>query len=182
MPRISKVVSATRDLRTLSEALIVSGIDVAVDDTGPFTLFAPNEDAFTEIGHDALVALAANPEDLADTLLWHVVPGQYMLAELAELEVLPNALGCDLYVTVGEDDELYVEEARLIEGDIVAANGIIHIVDLVILPLESALAVLTEVAGPTEPHAAPRASARGSDSFFDHEVELEEFADEPWAV
>jgi uncharacterized surface protein with fasciclin (FAS1) repeats len=135
VPRITEVVSATEGLKTLSEALIVSGIDETLSAVGPYTLFAPTEDAFSEIGVDALVALAANREDLAHTLRTHIVAGTYLLSDLADIERLQSIAGTELFISVGEDDEAYVEEARIVRSDIDAENGIVHLVDLVILPL-----------------------------------------------
>jgi uncharacterized surface protein with fasciclin (FAS1) repeats len=132
--RIIEIVSVTGELKTLSEALIVSGIDKVLSEAGPYTLFAPSEQAFSEIGADALVALAADCEDLAYTLRSHVVNGRLMLSDLFDLERLKSIEGAELWVSRGEDGEAYVEEARIVRGDIEADNGVIHVVDLVLLP------------------------------------------------
>jgi uncharacterized surface protein with fasciclin (FAS1) repeats len=133
--KITDVVSATKGLKTLSEALIVSGLDDTLSEVGPFTLFAPTEDAFSEIGVDALVALAADSENLARTLQSHVVAGRYLLHDLADIDRLQSIAGTELFVSIGEDSEAYVEEARIVRGDVHAENGVVHLIDLVILPL-----------------------------------------------
>lgn len=134
-PNITQTVSTTPGLKTLKEALIVSGIDEALDKDGPYTLFAPSEDAFAEMGIDALVALASVRADLVHVLRSHIIPGKHMLRDLVDAQYLKNLEGSDLYLSMGEDDEIYVEEARIVRGDIVADNGIIHVIDLVVLPL-----------------------------------------------
>jgi uncharacterized surface protein with fasciclin (FAS1) repeats len=133
--KITEVVSATKRLKTLSEALIVSRIDEALSEDGPYTLFAPTEEAFSEIGVDTLVALAADREDLAHTLRSHVVAGKYLLHDLANMDRLHSIAGTELFVSIGEDCEAYVEEARIVLGDVHAENGVVHLIDLVILPL-----------------------------------------------
>jgi uncharacterized surface protein with fasciclin (FAS1) repeats len=180
--RISEIVSATRTLRTLSDAFVVSGVDMTVDSDGPYTLFAPNEDAFSELGSQALIALAADPENLASKLRFHLIPGRYTLRELGNLGTLPNCADSSLYVSIGEDGDTYVEEARIVDADIAAENGIIHIVDLVILPLESAIAALDDVDGPDERDYLPSLRTVSSNPFFDQESGTEEFAGESWAV
>jgi uncharacterized surface protein with fasciclin (FAS1) repeats len=93
------------------------------------------EDAFHEMGADALVALAADEDGLANTLLSHIVPGRYLLRDLATVSILETVAGTELFISIGEDLEAYVEEARIVRGDVLADNGVIHLVDLLILPL-----------------------------------------------
>jgi uncharacterized surface protein with fasciclin (FAS1) repeats len=133
--KISEVVSSTAGLKTLSEALTVSGIDKTLLGAGPFTFFAPTEEAFSELGVDELVALAADRDDLAATLRTHIVAGRYRMNDLVGMYDLESIDGTGLYVSVGEDHEAYVEEARIVQGDIEAENGVVHLIDLVILPL-----------------------------------------------
>lgn len=138
MARITEVVSATEGLKTLSEALIVSGLDETLAGEGPYTLFAPSDGAFSEIDTDTLVSLAAGREDLARTLLSHVVSGRRTLRDLTDLEFVQTAEGAEMWISLGEDGGVYVEEARILRGDIEAENGIIHIIDLLIPPFQGA--------------------------------------------
>jgi uncharacterized surface protein with fasciclin (FAS1) repeats len=174
MALITKVVAETDDLRTLSAALIVSGIDEQLSQTGPYTFFAPNEDAFSEMGVDALVALAANREDLANTLRCHVVAGLYRLSDLTGEDQLRSIAGTELFVSIGEDDESYVEEARIIRGDLPAENGIIHLIDLVILPLPADSAASEDVAIPGDADAPGIVRYAVATTVFDHESDAPE--------
>jgi uncharacterized surface protein with fasciclin (FAS1) repeats len=183
VPRITEVVSATEGLKTLSEALIVSGIDETLSAVGPYTLFAPTEDAFSEIGVDALVALAANREDLAHTLRTHIVAGTYLLSDLADIERLQSIAGTELFISVGEDDEAYVEEARIVRGDIDAENGIIHLIDLVILPLPGDDLMPGKSSDVTSGAVVGIDSPANVTSVFDHETNYrEDDADDSVAV
>jgi len=168
--RITEVVSTTEGLKTLSKALIISGIDETLSEGGPFTLFAPNEEAFSEMGADALVALAADCEDLVYTLRSHVVRGRYLLDDLVGLEHLENIEGTELFVSLGEDDRLYVEEARIVRGDIEADNGVVHLIDLVILPLPSDVIPVDEDAGFVSGNVVGFVANSDSDSVFDYET------------
>jgi uncharacterized surface protein with fasciclin (FAS1) repeats len=168
--RITGVVSATGGLKTLSEALVVSGIDETLSEEGPYTLFAPSENAFSEIGDDALVALAADREELAYTLRSHIVSGRYTLSDLVDLERLESIVGSELYVSLGEDDRLYVEEARIIRGDIETDNGVIHIIDLLILPLTDEVVIVDEAAGVASASSVGSIADREADFFFDYEA------------
>ncbi len=139
MAKITEVVSATEGLKTLSEALIVSGLDDVLSGDGPFTLFAPNDDAFSELDTETLVYLASDREDLAAMLLSHVVRGNRSLSELTDVEFVETSEGSEIWVSLGEDGGVYVEEARVLEQDIEAENGIIHIIDLLMLPLQGSV-------------------------------------------
>jgi uncharacterized surface protein with fasciclin (FAS1) repeats len=168
--KITEVVSATQGLKTLSEALIVSGIDETLAESGPYTLFAPNEEAFSEIGADALVALAADCEDLAYALRSHVVSGTFMLSDLANLQTLQSIEGTELFISLGEDDELYVEEARIVRGDIDADNGVIHLIDLVILPPSGEVVIVDKDAGFVSGNVVGFGAEGDSNAVYDYEA------------
>jgi len=180
--RITNVVSATEELKTLSEAMIVSGIDETLSEDGPYTFFAPTEDAFSEIGADALVALAADCEDLAYTLRCHIVRGRHMLDDLLDLGLLKSIEGTELYISLGEDDEIYVEEARITRGDIQTGNGVIHLVDLVILPFTGDIVVVDEVAGMVDGNVVGISAGTEGVSAYDYETYRDDDEDDSVAV
>ena len=72
-------------------------------------------------------------------LLSHVVGGRHSLSDLTDLEFVHTAEGAEMWISLGEDGGVYVEEARVLRGNIEAENGIIHIIDLLILPLQGAV-------------------------------------------
>ena len=94
---------------------------------GPYTLFAPTDDAFAFDG--TLEELLADPAQLESLLLYHVVPGEYPAADLVT-ELARNRRGSDLPVTV--EGETMVGDAIVVETDIIAGNGVIHVIDQVL--------------------------------------------------
>ena len=135
MAVVSEIVSTTDNLKSLAEALRVTDLNETLSSDGPFTLFAPTDAAFAELGPDRLIALVADNEELTYSLLSHVIAGKYSLSKLGNIERLTSGAESELYISVGDSGELYVEEARVVKADIEADNGIIHVIDVVILPL-----------------------------------------------
>ena len=121
----------------MGKALIVSGMEETLAESGPYTLFAPNEEAFSELGANVLAALARDPDALTHQLRCHVVTGRHTLSDLVDAEFLDTIGATDLWVSLGEDGNVYIEEARVTRADIETENGVIHIIDLLILRLAS---------------------------------------------
>ena len=134
VPRITEIVSKIEALHTLSEALACTRLHDILMEDGPYTLFAPSEEAFSELGTETLIALAADGLSLTQLLQSHIVAGRLTLRDLGGLGLLESLAGTELYVSYGPDGDSYIEEARVVRGDIEADNGVIHVVDLVILP------------------------------------------------
>jgi len=135
MAVVSEIVSTTDNLKSLAEALRVTDLNETLSSEGPFTLFAPTDAAFAELGTDRLIALVADNDEFTYALLSHVIAGKYSLSKLRNIERLISGAESELYISVGDSGELYVEEARVVKADIEADNGIIHVIDVVILPL-----------------------------------------------
>lgn len=109
-----------------------------LDDDGPFTVFAPTDEAFA-----AFEAMAAeeDPEaTLTDILLYHVVNGNYSAPEVAELDFLPTLAGERLRFNVEAGTIVVNDRAEVISMDVEASNGVIHIIDAVLIPPVNALA------------------------------------------
>ncbi len=119
------------DFSTLVTALQVTGLDAALQEAGPFTVFAPNNAAFDALPPGVLDDLIADPEALSQILLYHVAPGALLSDDLAAgpLVTLQGAA-----VTIGFNGDVTVDNATLIAPNIVADNGVIHVIDEVILP------------------------------------------------
>lgn len=98
---------------------------------GPFTVFAPTDEAFAKIPADQLNALLADKEALTKVLTYHVVPGKVMAADVKAGEVT-TVEGSTL--TISTRYGVKVDEANVIKTDIVASNGVIHVIDSVVLP------------------------------------------------
>lgn len=135
------------------DAVIAAGLaDTLASADNTYTVFVPRDRAFTNLANanpTALDFLMADPDGLlTDLLLYHVVPGEYMSADLAETETLTTAQGGELAVTMNQAGEILINGARVITADIPAKNGVIHVIDDVLIPEDI---VLPE---PPEPDAS----------------------------
>lgn len=121
-------------LTTLVAAVDAAGLTEKLATAGPYTLFAPTDDAFAGLPAGALQRLLANPEgELLDILLYHVAEGKTASGALADGLSVPTLLDDPLTVT-RVDDVVTVNGSTIITPDIEATNGVIHIVDEVLLP------------------------------------------------
>ena len=96
-------------------------------------VFAPTDEAFAALPEGTLDGLLADSEALSQVLLYHVVPGEVMASDVVELESATTVQGEDIAITV-DGDSVKVNEATVVSTDIVASNGVIHVIDQVILP------------------------------------------------
>jgi uncharacterized surface protein with fasciclin (FAS1) repeats len=129
---------------TLIAAIQAAGLESTLRGEGPFTVFAPTDDAFAALPEGTVEALLADPEALGDILLYHVVPGMLLAEDVAAaLEAgggtaeMETVQGAPITVTVDGSGSIFVNDAQVIMTDIVTANGVIHVIDAVILPPES---------------------------------------------
>jgi uncharacterized surface protein with fasciclin (FAS1) repeats len=118
---------------TLLTAVEAAGLVETLQGDGPFTVFAPTDEAFAALPEGTLDSLLADTEALSQVLLYHVVPGEVLAADVIELESATTAQGEDLAITVA-GDSVKVNEANVVSTDIAASNGVIHVIDQVILP------------------------------------------------
>jgi len=131
------IVETARDagsFTTLVTALDRAGLEATLAGEGPFTVFAPSDEAFAALSEGALDGLLAEPEKLAAVLAYHVVPGRVTAAEAAELKSAPTVQGEELPLSI--DGEVHVAGARVVSADIEASNGLIHVIDRVLLPAD----------------------------------------------
>jgi len=99
-------------------------------------VFAPTDDAFAALPEGTIEALLADIPALTDILLYHVVDGKVMAAEVVGLDEVPTLQGSS--IAISQDmDKVMANEAQIIITDIEASNGVIHVVDAVLLPPES---------------------------------------------
>lgn len=127
------VASSTEGFSTLVAALGAAGLVDTLNGEGPFTVFAPTDDAFAALPPglvDALL-LPENKETLTKILTYHVVPGAVMAADVTDGDV---ATVEGQTVALSTADGVTVNGAKVIQADIVADNGVIHVIDAVILP------------------------------------------------
>jgi uncharacterized surface protein with fasciclin (FAS1) repeats len=122
------------NLKTLVAALDAAGLTDTLINSGPFTIFAPTDEAFTELPAGTLDDLLKpeNKEALANILTYHVVPGKVMAYEVFKLKSATTTNGEE--VTITNEDGIKVEDATVTQFDILAKNGVIHKIDKVMLP------------------------------------------------
>jgi uncharacterized surface protein with fasciclin (FAS1) repeats len=121
--------------RTLLAAAQAAGLVDVLRSEGPLTVFAPNDEAFAKLPAGTVEALLADPAKLAEVLKYHVVPGRIMAADVmrAGMAHPKTAQGAELHVRV-QDGKVLVDNATVIAADIMASNGVIHVIDAVVLP------------------------------------------------
>jgi uncharacterized surface protein with fasciclin (FAS1) repeats len=119
---------------TLLAAVDAAGLTAVLQGDGPFTVFAPTDDAFAAIDPDALNALLADPQALAAILTYHVVPGALEAADVLASGFLTTVNGADAPVSLDNDGNPRIDDAIIIGTNIGARNGIVHIIDRVIFP------------------------------------------------
>jgi uncharacterized surface protein with fasciclin (FAS1) repeats len=128
------VIVNSPDHQTLEAAVIAADLAGALSGAGPFTVFAPTDDAFDAIPEGVLDALLADPTgDLADILKYHVVSGKVMSTDLSNGMTATTLLGKDITVTINAEG-VFINEAKVIVENIVTDNGVVHVIDAVILP------------------------------------------------
>ena len=125
---------AAGDFSTLVTAVQAAGLEDTLRGPGPFTVFAPTDAAFAALPAGTLEALLADPEALADILLYHVVSGEVLAADVVGLNSATAANGDDISIAVVDGTVVLNGSANVTATDIMASNGVIHVIDAVILP------------------------------------------------
>jgi uncharacterized surface protein with fasciclin (FAS1) repeats len=124
---------AAGSFNTLVAAVQAAGLVDALKGDGPFTVFAPTDDAFAAIPAETLEALLADPETLSQILLFHVLPGKVMAESVADGLSVETLQGAPVTFAV-MDGKATINDAAIVATDIEASNGVIHVIDAVILP------------------------------------------------
>lgn len=131
---ISGIAASLADFSTLTTALRLTGLDAALASGGPFTVFAPTDAAFAKLPAGTLNSLIANPSQLADVLRYHVVSGQVLSTQLSNGQVAPTLLaGRSLTVTLASGG-VRINASNVTAADVRAVNGVIHVIDTVLVP------------------------------------------------
>ncbi|MEJ2289808.1 MAG: fasciclin domain-containing protein [Deinococcales bacterium] len=130
---IVDVAASNPDFSTLVTAVTEAGLVDTLNSEGPFTVFAPTNEAFAALPEGQLDALLANKEQLAAVLTYHVGAGKVMAADVVNLTSATSVQGEPITITVSADG-VKVNDANVTATDIEASNGVIHVIDKVILP------------------------------------------------
>ena len=117
---------------TLVAAVEAAGLVETLKGEGPFTVFAPTDEAFAALPEGTVEGLLADPEALAAVLTYHVVAGKVMSTDLSDGMMAATVNGAE--ITIGTEGGVMVNDANVVTADIEASNGVIHVIDAVILP------------------------------------------------
>jgi len=131
---IIEIASADGRFTTLVTAINAAGLVETLKGEGPFTVFAPTDSAFAKLPPGTVESLLQDVPALKDLLLYHVVPGKVMAADVANLKMAATALGDSVSVMVMPDGTVMIGDATVVIADIPAKNGVIHVIDKVLLP------------------------------------------------
>ncbi len=126
---------AAGQFKTLAAALQAADLVETLKGKGPFTVFAPTDEAFAKLPAGTVESLLKpeNKEKLIAVLTYHVVPGKVLAADVVKLKEAKTVQGKAAKITV-KDGKVMVDAANVVKTDIAAANGVIHVIDAVILP------------------------------------------------
>ena len=123
---------AAGNFTTLAKALTEAGLVDTLKGPGPFTVFAPTDEAFAKLPAGTLESLLKDKATLIKVLTYHVVAGKVMAVDVMKLDSAKTLEGQD--ITIRHMGGVQVNDANVVMTDIVASNGVIHVIDTVILP------------------------------------------------
>lgn len=123
---------AAGSFKTLAAALQAAGLVETLKGKGPFTVFAPTDEAFAKLPDGTIEALLKDKEKLTAILTYHVVPGAVKAADVVKLDSAKTVQGQS--VSIDAADGVKVNDAKVVKADIVCSNGVIHVIDTVLLP------------------------------------------------
>lgn len=133
MAKIGDMLGGDARFATLMQAVRSANLLESFNAAGPVTIFAPTNDAFLALPEGNLEKLLKDANGLRDVLLYHIVDGRLALADISKQVILRAVSGKEIPV-VKMDKHIYVDDALITEADLSADNGLLHVVDQVMLP------------------------------------------------
>lgn len=130
---IVDLASANPQFSTLVDLIIQADLADTLSAEGPFTVFAPTNQAFEDVPEETMAALADDPELLAQVLQYHVVSGEVTSEQVVTLESAETLEGGSLDISVDEG-RVMINNANVTSTDLTASNGVIHVIDTVLIP------------------------------------------------
>jgi uncharacterized surface protein with fasciclin (FAS1) repeats len=124
---------AAGSFNTLAAALKATDLIGTLKGAGPFTVFAPTDEAFAKLPKGTLDALMKDPVKLKGILLYHVVSGKVMASDVVKLNSAKSVQGSTISIKVA-GGKVTADNANVVKTDIIASNGVIHVIDTVLLP------------------------------------------------
>jgi len=134
-PDVIDVALEADDFNTLATALTEAELIATLKGDGPFTVFAPTDAAFEALPEGVLDGLLADKEQLTNVLLYHVVSGKVMAEDVLTMNgaMVETVLGEDIEISI-KNGMVYINNAQVTTTDIEASNGVIHVIDTVLVP------------------------------------------------
>ncbi|BAY49586.1 beta-Ig-H3/fasciclin [Scytonema sp. HK-05] len=132
MPDIVDTAINAGSFNTLVTAITTAGLDTALKGSGPFTVFAPTDEAFSKLESGFVESLLEDVIQLRKVLEYHVVSGKIAAADLAQLKQATTTAGSD--IKIDASNGVKVNDATVVTPDVAADNGVIHVIDTVLLP------------------------------------------------
>jgi len=121
---------------TLLKAATAAELVETLQSEGPFTVFAPTDEAFAALPEGTLESLLADTEALKKVLLYHVVEGKVTSDQIVGMTTATSVEGSPIAISVKDDTVYLNDSAKVVTADVMASNGVIHIIDAVLLPPE----------------------------------------------
>lgn len=129
---VADTIAATPQLSTLNGLVMKAGLTDTLKGGGPFTVFAPTNEAFAKVPAKTMGALAADPAKLKAVLIYHVLPGKVMASEVKNGNV-KTVNGANLALSKA-GEFVTVEDGMVQQADVMATNGVVHVLDSVLIP------------------------------------------------
>ena len=123
---------AAGSFKTLAAALQAAGLVDTLKGPGPFTVFAPTDEAFAKLPAGTVEALLKDKAKLTEILTYHVVPGRVMASDVVKLKSAKTVQGASVDIRSGKD--VMIDNATVVKANVVASNGVIHVIDTVLMP------------------------------------------------
>ncbi|MBF6594293.1 MAG: fasciclin domain-containing protein [Thermaceae bacterium] len=133
---IAQIVAKDPQFSTLLTALKAAGLDKTLGEKGPFTVFAPTNEAFAKIPKATLDALLKDKAQLTKVLTYHVVAGKVMAADVVKLKEAKTLEGSPIMIDVMGNVVELNKTTKVTKTDIEAENGVIHVIDTVLMPMK----------------------------------------------
>lgn len=133
-----EIAAGNDDFTTLVAAVKAAGLVETLSGKGPFTIFAPTNAAFDKLDKGTLTSLLKpeNKDKLAAILTYHVVAGKVMAADAVKLDKAKTVNGAEFAISVKDGSVFLNEKSKVVKTDLVGSNGVIHVIDTVIMPPE----------------------------------------------
>ena len=132
-PDIVDTAVSAGSFTTLATALQAAGLVDTLKGSGPFTVFAPTDEAFAKLPAGTVEQLLADPDQLRSVLTYHVVPGAVTAADVMNISSATTVQGQPIQIAV-MDGSVHINQANVQMADVMAGNGVIHVIDAVLLP------------------------------------------------